>query len=167
MCGTVIIFDYDSNRIRQEIKHNGGVIRMMWHPNNFILVTGCLDGCVYVWDARTGRNLYKLSGHTDLLLDMDIYIQDKMLYIASVSDDKTCQIFRVRVYICLQQTQYVDLGAVPNYTITHPTHSNSVHVAKSVFVHISSVLLELRDVLQNILHIHLHRTCPSQLLSAR
>lgn len=97
MCGTVIIYDYDSNRIRQEIKHNGGVIRMVWHPNNFTLVTGCLDGCVYVWDARTGRNLYKLSGHTDILLDMDIFVQDKTLYIASVSDDKTCQLFRVRV----------------------------------------------------------------------
>ena len=30
-------------------------------------------------------------------MDMDIYVQDKWLYIASVSDDKTCQIFRVRV----------------------------------------------------------------------
>ena len=97
ICGTVIIYDYDSQRIRQEIKHNGGVIRMVWHPNNFVLITGCLDGCVYVWDARTGRNLYKLSGHTDLLLDMDIFVKDKLLYIASVSDDKTCQVFRVRV----------------------------------------------------------------------
>ncbi len=47
---------------------------MLWHPNNFVgsgsegdaqvLVTGCLDGCIYVWDARNGRNLYTLSGHT-------------------------------------------------------------------------------------------------------
>ena len=97
MCGTVMVYDYDSNRVRQELKHNGGVIRMKWHPNHFVLVTGCLDGCIYVWDARSGRNLYKLSGHTDLLLDMDIYVKDKMLYVASVSDDKTCQMFRIRI----------------------------------------------------------------------
>ena len=64
MNGTVIIYDYDTNRIRQELQHNGGVIRMRWHPNTFVLVTGCLDGCIYVWDARNGRNLYTLSGHT-------------------------------------------------------------------------------------------------------
>ena len=90
---------------------------MLWHPNNFVgtlgesdaqvLVTGCLDGCIYVWDARNGRNLYTLSGHTvgtkgegegkDLLLGMDIFVRENMLFIASVSDDKTCQVYRVRV----------------------------------------------------------------------
>ncbi|KAK8827772.1 hypothetical protein WA556_000741 [Blastocystis sp. ATCC 50177/Nand II] len=97
MDGTVIVYDYDVNRVRQELKHNGGVVQMLWHPNNFVLVTGCLDGCIYVWDARNGRNLYTLSGHTDLLLGMDIFVRESMLFIASVSDDKTCQIFRVRV----------------------------------------------------------------------
>ena len=64
MNGNVLIYDYDTNRIRQELKHNGGVVRMKWHPNNVVLVTGCLDGCIYVWDVRSGRNLYTLSGHT-------------------------------------------------------------------------------------------------------
>lgn len=27
-------------------------------------MTGCLDGYVYVWDARSGRLLHKLAGHT-------------------------------------------------------------------------------------------------------
>ena len=64
MNGNVLIYDYDTNRIRQELRHNGGVVRMKWHPNNVVLVTGCLDGCIYVWDVRLGRNLYTLSGHT-------------------------------------------------------------------------------------------------------
>ena len=37
------------------------------------------------------------SESQDLLLDMDIFVKEHMLYVASVSDDKTCQIFRVRV----------------------------------------------------------------------
>lgn len=99
---------------------------MLWHPNNFVgtveennvqvLVTGCLDGCTYVWDARNGRNLYTLSGHTvgsnagcewqDLLLGMDIFVRENMLFIASVSDDKTCQIYRVRVCpVCNKHAQ--------------------------------------------------------------
>lgn len=53
MNGNVLIYDYDTNRIRQELKHNGGVVRMKWHPNNVVLVTGCLDGCIYVWDVRS------------------------------------------------------------------------------------------------------------------
>ena len=64
MNGTVIIFDYQGNMIRQTLNHNGGVIRMAWHPNGIILITGCLDGCVYVWDGRTGELIQQLNGHT-------------------------------------------------------------------------------------------------------
>ena len=64
MNGSVLVYDYDTNRIRHELRHNGGVVKVLWHPNAFVLVTGCLDGCIYVWDARSGRNLYTLSGHT-------------------------------------------------------------------------------------------------------
>lgn len=64
MNGTVIIYDYQANLIRQTLPHNGGVIRMVWHTNNVVLITGCLDGCVYVWDGRTGELLQQLNGHT-------------------------------------------------------------------------------------------------------
>ena len=47
MNGSVIVYDYDVNRVgtarwserevRQELKHNGGVVQMLWHPNNFVL----------------------------------------------------------------------------------------------------------------------------------
>ena len=47
---------------------------MLWHPNNFVgsgsegdaqvLVTGCLDGCVYLWNGRDGSLIHKMNGHT-------------------------------------------------------------------------------------------------------
>ena len=64
MNSKVIIYDITTNRTRQELQHNGGVIRMAWHPNNIVLITGCLDGCVYIWDGRTGELLKQLNGHT-------------------------------------------------------------------------------------------------------
>ena len=42
----------------------------------------------------------------DLLLGMDIYVRENSLFIASVSDDKTCQIYRVRVYRVCQTNEW-------------------------------------------------------------
>ena len=64
MNSKVIIYDFKTCRIRQELQHGGGVIRLAWHPNNIVLITGCLDGCVYLWDGRTGELLKQLNGHT-------------------------------------------------------------------------------------------------------
>ena len=51
---------------------------------------------------------------------------------------------------------------VLNYTINHSIHSDSVHVTKVVLVDVSSVLLQLRDFLHNILNIQLHSIDPSE-----
>ena len=64
MIGVVMLYDVGSSRVRAEMKHNGGVIRMVWHPNQVVLITACLDGCVYLWDGRTGQLLKQLNGHT-------------------------------------------------------------------------------------------------------
>ena len=64
MNGVVMLYDVGSSRVRAEMKHNGGVIRMVWHPNQVVLITACLDGCVYLWDGRTGQLLKQLNGHT-------------------------------------------------------------------------------------------------------
>ena len=64
MNSKVIVYDFGTCRIRHELQHGGGVIRLVWHPNNIVLITGCLDGCVYLWDGRTGELLKQLNGHT-------------------------------------------------------------------------------------------------------
>lgn len=97
MNSKVIIYDFGTCRIRHELQHGGGVIRLVWHPNNIVLITGCLDGCVYLWDGRTGELLKQLNGHTDMLLDMSVVVDKNKTYISTVSDDKTCQVFRVEI----------------------------------------------------------------------
>ena len=112
MNSKVIIYDFGTCRIRHELQHGGGVIRLVWHPNNIVLITGCLDGCVYLWDGRTGELLKQLNGHTvviytgfheqDMLLDMSVVVDKNKTYISTVSDDKTCQVFRVEIqWVCL------------------------------------------------------------------
>ena len=61
---TVIVYDYQTSSVRHELKHDGGVIKLAWHPNGIVLVTGCLDGCVYLWNGRDGSLIHKMNGHT-------------------------------------------------------------------------------------------------------
>ena len=64
MNGSVIVYDYQTSSVRHELKHDGGVIKLAWHPNGIVLVTGCLDGCVYLWNGRDGSLIHKMNGHT-------------------------------------------------------------------------------------------------------
>ena len=64
MNSTVIVYDYQTSCVRHELKHDGGVIKLAWHPNGIVLVTGCLDGCVYLWNGRDGSLIHKMNGHT-------------------------------------------------------------------------------------------------------
>ena len=64
MNSRVIVYDYQTRSVRHELKHDGGVIKLAWHPNGIVLVTGCLDGCVYLWNGRDGSLIHKMNGHT-------------------------------------------------------------------------------------------------------
>lgn len=64
MNSTAIVYDYQTSSVRHELKHDGGVIKLAWHPNGIVLITGCLDGCVYLWNGRDGSLIHKMNGHT-------------------------------------------------------------------------------------------------------
>lgn len=56
---------------------------------------------------------------------MDIYVRENSLFIASVSDDKTCQIYRVRVYRVCQTNEWGTTLAMNRLASHLPLYSGS------------------------------------------
>lgn len=43
---------------------------MTWVANSHFLLTGCTDGIVRQWDARTGQQVKSWKGHEDAILSL-------------------------------------------------------------------------------------------------
>lgn len=54
------------------VVNQDGVVKLKWHPSSPLLFTACLDGCVRLWDGRTGSCEREFKGHRDGILDMAI-----------------------------------------------------------------------------------------------
>jgi len=73
------------------------ITRMKWHPVLPIIVTAASDAIVRIWDSRSGQCLKTLTGHTDIINDMDICLMENNLDLRIVtgSDDCTVRVFDV------------------------------------------------------------------------
>ncbi|KAK9833997.1 hypothetical protein WJX81_001899 [Elliptochloris bilobata] len=71
------------------------VVRLAFHPTAALVYTGCLDGVVRAWDARTGTCVQTRTGHQrgiqDLALSRDGWS------VITGSDDTTARIFTFSV----------------------------------------------------------------------
>lgn len=102
-----------------------GITRLVWHPTLPLCFTSTTAGMVHLWDARNGRLLHSLTGHTDVLNDMDVQFvlaekkEDRDPAIALVvtgSDDQTVRVFRV------------DIASIWNGANTNSSTSNPMSV---------------------------------------
>lgn len=87
--GTIVIWDVGTLVTRCEIHTNIGVTRASWSESG-LLVTGCLDGAIRIYD----NNLNKVRDeqlHKDQILD----VACKGNLIVSASEDKTCQTMKI------------------------------------------------------------------------
>ncbi|RKP38736.1 WD40-repeat-containing domain protein [Dimargaris cristalligena] len=66
---TVNIWDTQTLRLRQTVRHDGPVTKLQWHATSPLMTTSSGDGTVRVWDARTGQCEQKWVGHEDVILD--------------------------------------------------------------------------------------------------
>eukprot|EP00899_Mesostigma_viride_P004216 jgi/Mesvir1/13796/Mv15957-RA.1 len=85
------LWDLQTLTERAVMPHEGGVIKLVWHPSQPVLVTGCTDGVVRCWDGRTGRCERAFSGHRNPLLDVALSPDGR--FVVSSSDDRTVKIF--------------------------------------------------------------------------
>uniref|UniRef100_A0A7S3JVG8 Anaphase-promoting complex subunit 4 WD40 domain-containing protein n=1 Tax=Aureoumbra lagunensis TaxID=44058 RepID=A0A7S3JVG8_9STRA len=105
--GALTLFDY-SHGDPATIRHvwtfqDSPIVQAIWHPSQPRLTVATADGFIRHLDARVGGDpLYELSGHTDLLLALDVhwgphdYAQSEVHTVLSAGDDRIPRIFRAR-----------------------------------------------------------------------
>jgi len=68
--GTLQVWDTVTGRRRLGMKHGGAVVRLLWHHTHAHVYTCAADHSVRLWNARDGALLRRLTGHTDMVLDL-------------------------------------------------------------------------------------------------
>lgn len=94
--GSVEIWDLPTSVVRHSLQHPEGVSRVKWASSAPLLFTGCLDGIMRLWDARSGTTKAVLSGHSrhSCILDFDVTSDGTCL--VSASEDGTARVFDLR-----------------------------------------------------------------------
>jgi WD40 repeat protein len=89
---------------KMEEEHQDGITRLCWHPTIPLVFTTTSRGRIYLWDARNGKLIHTLTGHTEMINDLDIQFMDGgAAVVVSVGDDSSIRIFEVDVRAVLAQ----------------------------------------------------------------
>lgn len=92
--GKINIWDIERSMTRCTVNHEAAVTRIRWHPTLHQIVSTSVDGTVRIFDAKTGKELDRLQGHSDGALD--VCIIPTLNAVASASDDKTVRLYDIR-----------------------------------------------------------------------
>ena len=68
---TLKVWDLVTGTCRSVCAHGGSVVALQWHTALPVVTTASLDRAVRLWDARNGTLLLRLTGHTDILTNLD------------------------------------------------------------------------------------------------
>lgn len=109
---TLKIWDITTGTCRCVCQHPDSVVALKWHSFLPVVATACLDRIVRIWDARSGVCLQELTGHRDIVTNLDFGRQPVVVVtgddsaggskttavgdvVVSVSDDGTAKVFVV------------------------------------------------------------------------
>ena len=109
---TVKIWDSITGTCRCICEHGGGVVSLRWHQSYPLFATASLDNIVRLWDARNATCVLDLTGHSDLVTNIEksYLINSSENYnednyptdcIVSVSDDGTTRVFHYNAPILM------------------------------------------------------------------
>ncbi|MFC2073813.1 WD40 repeat domain-containing protein [Campylobacterota bacterium] len=88
----VSIFDRSSRKFKHSIKnHPGGVETVTFTQDSKYLITGGMEGRLYMWSVSTGQKVDTLSHHSDAVLA--ISSNDTGRWIATAGYDKVIKVF--------------------------------------------------------------------------
>jgi WD40 repeat protein len=73
-----------------ERRHQGYIRSLAYSADGRVLATGGRDGSVWLWEARSGRPMKQLKGHSDDVNSLDFDSRQRLL---SASDDKTVRLW--------------------------------------------------------------------------
>ena len=88
--GLLKVWDLQTTNVRFECRHDAGIIKAKFLSGNPPLLASCsVDQTVRIWDSRTGDEVKKLTGHTNIVLDFDVIDKD----VFSCGDDGSVRRF--------------------------------------------------------------------------
>lgn len=95
----------------QSLKPTGdGITQLQWHPTLPLVITSTCRGQVHFWDARNGQLLQSLTGHSDVINDMDVSFVPSAsggggghAVVVTASDDKSVRVFDLDIDALLVQ----------------------------------------------------------------
>jgi len=91
--GTIIVSDIATGALRTKVELQGAVIRAMWNPVEPTIIAAGTDTVLSVWDARNGKCLREMRGHSDSILALAVSKDGKLALTGA--DDSTCAIFQL------------------------------------------------------------------------
>lgn len=91
LSGRLSLWDLGALVEKQSCSHPAGVTRALWRGPHTV-VTGCLDGAIRAWDARTGQPTVCWRAHRHDILDLALSPNGQC--VVSVSDGGTCTVHR-------------------------------------------------------------------------
>jgi angio-associated migratory cell protein len=91
----------------EEEYRDDGITRLQWHPTLPVIFTATSRGRINIWDVRNGSLVHTLTGHTEMINELDIQFVsgNGAAVIVSAGDDKTIRVFDVDIAALLQQQQ--------------------------------------------------------------
>jgi angio-associated migratory cell protein len=91
----------------EEDYRDDGITRLQWHPTLPVIFTATSRGRINIWDVRNGSLVHTLTGHTEMINELDIQFLsgNGAAVIVSAGDDKTIRVFDVDIAALLQQRQ--------------------------------------------------------------
>jgi len=79
----------------REDQPKAGITRLQWHASLSLVICAYTDGVVGVWDVRAGTMVRSLTGHADMINDMDVSFLGTAAVIVTGSDDKCVKMFEL------------------------------------------------------------------------
>ncbi|PVU84814.1 hypothetical protein BB559_007374, partial [Furculomyces boomerangus] len=96
--------------------HYAGISAVDYSKNTSMVALGSLDTRVSLWDAESGKELYKIEGHSDIIRGVQFY--DK--YLITSANDGRVRMWDLDLAKSVIPVEYLDLDG--NYL--NPDHNN-------------------------------------------
>lgn len=110
-CRQVCVPPQQQQQQQGEQQGSDSITRLRWHPTLPLVFTTSISGKIRLWDARNGNLLTTLTGHTDVINDVDVqFLENGNAVLVSAGDDKMIRAFEVDANALLAQ-QTVSVSA--------------------------------------------------------
>ena len=128
LSGYIHIWDFDGSELsnERELNHAGGVLSLIYSNNNkWLASSGYTDNAIRIWDAQTGKELWKINNaHASEIWSLAFSPDDRWL--ASASFDQTVKIWDTTTHKLLTDPIKHEDGV---YTLTFNDSGSSLFVA--------------------------------------